>query len=105
MRNGKSDSRLTETRKDAFRKRAALELALARLQKEPYDGAEESANGTLARRALGMAAEAAAEVMMLLYYLDEDPAMKSLLLAISRLSENERRRIVRAIAEQIDAPA
>jgi hypothetical protein len=101
---GKSDSRVSDMEKTAFRERAALELALARLQKQAYDGAEESANITLARRALAMAPDAAAEAMMLLNYLEEDPRMKSLTLAISRLSAKERRRIVAAIAEQIEAP-
>ncbi|WP_363349663.1 hypothetical protein [Methylocystis echinoides] len=76
--------------------RTVVELTLTRLLSNLSDDAEPSPNMTLARHALGAAVNVAAESMMLLYFLEE-PCMKALVLAASRIPLQDRKRLVSEI--------
>ncbi len=96
--DSETDARSSNASRE-FQERAILEMTIARLLSNPYDVASKSPNITLAKRALAMDSEVATEVMMLLYYLEEDPCMKALVLSLSRLPPKEQRRIAKAVTE------
>lgn len=79
------------------RDRTGVDLILARLLSDVSDDAVQSPNITLARHALRVAVNDAAETMMLLYLLEE-PFMKALVLAAAQIPLKERKRVLSELA-------
>ncbi|MEK4033633.1 hypothetical protein WOC76_15890 [Methylocystis sp. IM3] len=97
MDKADQDERLSPSRRK-YPGRIGVELTLARLLSNLFDDATQSPNLTLARHALGTAADGAAETMMLLYFLEE-PCIKPLVLAAMRIPAQERKRILHELAD------